>query len=116
MVRREWQELSICENDVLEVVNYTFTVQEVVRYRKEIPVESFAPRILPLQILFITRFWRCRLQGEKGGDFPIHQSLAEHHQQNHIGMPKKEEADEATNHDERPQSTRQQILPCLCLL
>lgn len=47
----------------LEIVNYTFSVQEVVRNGKEVPVECFVPvyfLALQLLVLVITFFYTTR--------------------------------------------------------
>jgi hypothetical protein len=58
MIRSEREQLSICENDMLEVVDNAFAVQEVIRDGKEVPVQSFAPWIL-LALKKLARFWCC---------------------------------------------------------
>lgn len=60
----------------LEIVDNALTVQEVVGDSKEIPVEGLAPWVLAFQIGLVGVLRLCRLEGEKGRDFSVHESLA----------------------------------------
>ena len=77
-------------NSHLEVVDDALAVKEVVRDRKEVPVECLAPGIL---LLFL---WMAvlsgRFQGEQSCDFAVHEGLAKHDQNDHVGMPKQQES------------------------
>ena len=66
----------------LEIVDYTFSVKVVVRDGKEIPVESFTPRILLLRRLFsIDGFY-----GKESSNFAVNCRLTEHNEENHVSV------------------------------
>jgi len=72
VVRSERKKIGICKDNMLEVIDDTLAIQEVVCCGKEVPIQGLAPRI------FTPIFNGLRVhQRKQPGYFTIHNGLAD---------------------------------------
>ena len=67
----------------LKVINNAFSIQEVVGYNKEVPIQRLTPRIFALRS---TIFGLRSAKGEESRDFLVHKCLAHHYEDTHVCM------------------------------
>lgn len=101
VVTGKGDEISVHKDNVLEVVDNGFAVEEVVSHDEEIPVDSLVPAVAllargsSLGTTVVTKV-------EKSSDFFIDERLTQHDEKDHVGVAHTEKSDEAADHNKGP--------------
>ena len=106
MINGKREQKRVDKNNMLEVVNDRFTLEEINSRGEEVPIECPTPR----KLLFY------RWLGRKSNDFLERKNLNENNETNNVYMTGSNDQEEATNHHQSPYCSNDKVLFLLFLL